>query len=132
MSDKQEIKVAILDLYNGIANQGMRGFNEILTRYKTQHNLNIGWQVFNVRESNQLPDASFDLYIASGGPGSPLSEEEEWDKSFLRLIDQIEAHNASDSPVKKHMLFVCHSFQLMCRKYPYGARHHSVYCLFTL
>lgn len=120
MTDKQEIKVAILDLYNGIANQGMRGFNEILKRYKATHNLNLTWQVFDVRKNNELPDLSFDAYISSGGPGSPLSEDEDWDKNYLNLIDQIEAYNKGDNGYKKHVLFVCHSFQLMCRKHGLG------------
>ena len=85
MSDKQQIKVAILDLYDGIANQGMRGFNEILNRYKTQHNIDLTWQVFNTRQKNELPDTSFDLYISSGGPGNPLSQDEEWDKNYFKL-----------------------------------------------
>ncbi len=36
-TDKPEIKVAILDFYNGIANEGMRGFREILDRYKVKN-----------------------------------------------------------------------------------------------
>lgn len=35
-------------------------------------------------------------------------------------MDQLEAINTSDAPQKKHALFVCHSFQLMCRKYRLG------------
>ena len=120
MTDKQEIKVAVLDLYDGIANQGMRGFNEILKRYKAVHNLNLTWQVFDVRKNNEIPDLSFDAYISSGGPGSPLSENEEWDKNYLNLIDRIETYNASNNGPKKHVLFVCHSFQLMCRKHNLG------------
>jgi GMP synthase-like glutamine amidotransferase len=62
----------------------------------------------------------FDIYISSGGPGSPIdSEGSEWEKKYFRLIDELEAHNLSD-PSKKHALFVCHSFQLMCRKYGLG------------
>ena len=120
MTDKQEIKVAILDLYNGIANQGMRGFNEILKRYKAAHNLNLTWQVFDVRKNNEVPDLSFDAYISSGGPGSPLSEDEEWDQNYIKLIDAIETYNTGDNGPKKHVFFVCHSFQLMCRKYQLG------------
>jgi hypothetical protein len=40
-TDKPEIRVAILDLYDGIANEGMRGFRDILERYKVKHNLNL-------------------------------------------------------------------------------------------
>jgi hypothetical protein len=72
LKDKPEIKVAILDLYNGIANEGMRGFQDILNRYKTKHDLNITYKIFDVRRGCEVPGLDFDIYISSGGPGSPL------------------------------------------------------------
>jgi GMP synthase-like glutamine amidotransferase len=119
-TDKPEVRVAILDLYDGVANEGMRGFRDILDRYRVQHNLDLSYQIFDVRRKGQVPDTSFDVYISSGGPGSPLdSEGTEWEKKYFRLIEKLEAHNKSD-PQKKHVFFVCHSFQLMCRKYGLG------------
>ncbi|MDB5288142.1 MAG: synthase [Mucilaginibacter sp.] len=120
-TDKPEIRVAILDLYDGIANEGMRGFRDILERYKVKHNLNLTYEVFDVRRKVQVPDINFDVYISSGGPGDPLvSEGTEWEKKYFQLIDKLEAHNQSSNPQKKHVLFVCHSFQLMCRRYGLG------------
>ncbi|RWY49304.1 type 1 glutamine amidotransferase [Mucilaginibacter gilvus] len=120
-TDKPKIKIAILDLYDGIANEGMRGFREILERYKAKHDLNLSYEVFDVRRKAQVPGTNFDAYISSGGPGSPIdSEGTEWEKKYFRLIDKLEAHNESDSTNKKHVFFVCHSFQLMCRKYGVG------------
>ncbi|WP_295720969.1 GMP synthase [Mucilaginibacter sp.] len=120
MTAKPEIKVAILDLYNGIANEGMRGFQDILNRYKAQHDLNITYKIFDVRRGCEVPGLDFDIYISSGGPGSPLDEGTEWEKKFFRLTDRLEDHNLSNTTDKKHGLFVCHSFQLMCRKYELG------------
>lgn len=120
MTAKPEIKVAILDLYDGIANEGMRGFQDILNRYKAQHDLNITYKIFDVRRGCEVPGLDFDIYISSGGPGSPLDEGTEWEKKFFRLTDRLEDHNLSNTTDKKHGLFVCHSFQLMCRKYELG------------
>lgn len=120
-TEKPEVKVAILDLYEGVANEGMRGFRHILERYKAQHNLNLTYQIFDVRLKGQVPDTSFNVYISSGGPGSPLdSEGTEWEKKYFRLIDKLEAHNKQEGTQKKHVFFVCHSFQLMCRRYGLG------------
>ncbi|MET3978532.1 GMP synthase-like glutamine amidotransferase [Mucilaginibacter sp. UYP25] len=120
-TDKPEVRVAILDLYEGVANEGMRGFRDILDRYKTKHGLELSYQTFDVRLKGQVPDTNFDLYISSGGPGSPLeSEGTEWEKKYFRLIDKLEAHNKQEGTQKKHVFFVCHSFQLMCRKYGLG------------
>jgi GMP synthase-like glutamine amidotransferase len=119
-TNKQQIKVAILDLYDGIANEGMRGFQEILQRYKAKNDLNLTFEIFDVRKKAEVPGAEFDIYISSGGPGNPLSENEVWDKKYMQLIDQLEVHNLSNNPQKKYGFFVCHSFQLLCRKYKLG------------
>lgn len=121
LNEQQEIKVAIIDLYNGIQNQGMRGFQDILNRYRDKHQLNLTYQVFDTRTKNELPGTDFDIYISSGGPGSPLdSETMPWDQNYMKLMDQLETINVSDAPQKKYGLFVCHSFQLMCRRYRLG------------
>jgi GMP synthase-like glutamine amidotransferase len=119
--DSAGLRIAIIDLYAGMPNQGMRGFQEILDRYKIKHNLNLTYQVFDTRGNNEIPGSDFDIYICSGGPGDPLSSvTEAWDIGFMALMDQLEAHNASAAPQKKHVLFVCHSFQMMCRRYKLG------------
>src|ERR1700712_494258 len=119
--DRQPIKVAILDLYNGIENEGMRGFSDILQRYKTKNELNLSVEVFDVRKKVEVPGTDFDIYISSGGPGDPLdSEGTEWEKKYFKLIDALEDHNLSNTAQKKYGFFVCHSFQLMCRKYKLG------------
>ncbi|GAB3938068.1 type 1 glutamine amidotransferase [Mucilaginibacter myungsuensis] len=121
MTQEAPIKVAILDLYAGMANQGMRGFKDILKRYREKHGLDLEYKVYDTRGANELPDTSYDIYICSGGPGDPLSSEaEDWDINFMKLVGDLEAHNASDATDKKHVFFVCHSFQMMCRRYKLG------------
>jgi GMP synthase-like glutamine amidotransferase len=100
----------------------MRGFQDILKRYKVKHQLNLNFEIFDVRKKCQVPEYNdFDIYIVSGGPGNPLDTEgTEWEKKYFNLIDDLEDHNLSNQPQKKHAFFVCHSFQLMCRKYGLG------------
>jgi len=120
-TEKTEIKVAIIDLYDNYPNQGMRNFVELVERYRDQHQVNLTYQIFDLRAKNEIPDTGFDVYISSGGPGSPIDTTgTEWERQYWNLIDAISAHNASDRPNKKHVLFVCHSFQLMCRRYKLG------------
>jgi GMP synthase-like glutamine amidotransferase len=120
-TDKQGIKVAVLDLYDGVANEGMRGFREILERYKTKNDLNLSYEVFDVRGKAEVPGTDFDIYISSGGPGSPIdSEGSDWENRYFNLVDKLEDHNLSNASQKKYGFFVCHSFQLMCRKYGLG------------
>lgn len=113
---KDTIRIAILDLYEGHDNQGMRCIRDIIHLYCTKSDLHFEVAEFDVRLASALPDLSFDIYISSGGPGSPLdSEKSEWEKKYFQWIQSLLDHNMSDATNKKHVLFICHSFQLACR-----------------
>ncbi|NML22146.1 GMP synthase [Pseudoflavitalea sp. G-6-1-2] len=116
-SDHKQIRIAILDLYEAQANEGMRCIRDILQQYSRLHQLELVWDEYEVRIKQQLPDLSYDLYISSGGPGSPVdSAGTEWENKYFDWIHTVEQYNQlpGNSP-KKHVLFICHSFQLACR-----------------
>jgi homoserine O-succinyltransferase/O-acetyltransferase len=116
---KRKIRVAILDLYEGQPNQGMRCLKEILQQHAQSCHLDLYWKDFDVRLKQEIPDLSFDIYISSGGPGSPLdTEHSEWERAYFSWLRSIEKFNVGASASeKKHVFFICHSFQLVCRHY---------------
>jgi homoserine O-succinyltransferase/O-acetyltransferase len=116
------IRIAILDLYNGQQNQGMRCLREILHHWSKQHGITIQLDEFNVRLQQQVPDTSYHIYISSGGPGSPLeSEGSDWEKVYLRWLEQIENwNNDQKEEIKKFVFFICHSYEIICRHYSLG------------
>ena len=122
MGDKNELKIAILDLYEGHANQGMRCIREIINQYSETNQINISWDEFDVRLKNEVPDLGYDLYISSGGPGSPLDTvDTDWEKEYFRWLRSVEKwNNDPANAIKKHIFFICHSFQLACRHYKIG------------
>lgn len=122
MVEQKNIRIAILDLYEGQANQGMRCIREILAQWAEQNRLQLVCDEFDVRLALEVPDTSYDIYISSGGPGSPLeSENSEWENKYFGWLRSIEAWNNSvDGFPKKHVFFICHSFQLACRYYKVG------------
>jgi len=114
---KTTLRVAILDLYEGQPNQGMRCLKEILEQFAANNQLQLTLETFDVRLKKQVPDLSFDIYISTGGPGSPLeSENSEWEKTYFGWLAKIEKQNASRG-AKKYVFLICHSFQLVCRQY---------------
>ena len=119
---KQGLRIAVLDLYNGVANQGMRCIREMLLQLRETQELEIDWDEFNVRQKNELPDLTYDIFISSGGPGSPLETEgAEWETVYFRWLQQIEQwNNEEQNTRKKYIFFICHSFQLACRYYKIG------------
>ena len=120
MSEQKDIKVAVIDMNNGFPNQGMRGIQELLQSYKQQSELNLTFDLFDLRKKGEIPDLSYDIFISSGGPGSPFDGEgQKWENDFFFLLDEIDGFNAKNKH-KKHAFLICHSFQLACRKYGLG------------
>ena len=119
---RQGLRIAVLDLYNGVANQGMRCIREMLLQLRETQERKIDWDEFNVRQKNELPDLTYDIFISSGGPGSPLETEgAEWETVYFEWLQQIEQWNIEkENTQKKYIFFICHSFQLACRHYKIG------------
>lgn len=113
------IRIAILDLYEGQPNQGMRCLREIINQWGEYHHLELVWDEFDVRQHRQVPDMSYDIYLSSGGPGSPLeSEGSEWESAYFSWLSAVENWNSNPAHTsKKFVFFICHSFQLICRHY---------------
>jgi len=116
------LRIAILDLYEGQPNQGMRCIRQILHEWSVANQVEISFDEFDVRQKLQVPDISYDIYISTGGPGSPLdSEGSEWEKAYFNWLQQIENWNSDASKInKKFVFFICHSFQIVCRHYGIG------------
>lgn len=121
-TNNKKIKIAILDLYEGAANQGMRCLQQIVDEWALKNNKDVQLDIFDVRLKLELPDLSYDAYISSGGPGSPMDTAGlEWDKKFMHWIKQVNNWNNDFSNYpKKHVFFICHSFQLACRHFKVG------------
>jgi homoserine O-succinyltransferase len=116
-TDKKTVRIAILDLYEGIANEGMRCIRQLIKQWSESNNIEIEKHEFDVRLKNELPDTSFDIYISSGGPGDPLGTRyEDWDIAWCRWLNEMQRWNDNPSHTqKKYIFFICHSFQLAAR-----------------
>lgn len=121
MDSENQIRIAILDLYEGVANEGMRGLRQLIEEFEADCHMMVRYQFFDVRQKSEVADLDFDVYISSGGPGSPLdSEGSLWERKFFGLMDDIREYNLQHPDKKKHVLLICHSFQVFCRYYGYG------------
>ena len=84
-TEKRAVRVAILDLYEGAPNQGMRCIRTILKEWSEANDLDLHTDEFDVRLQNKVPDTSYDIYISTGGPGDPLiTRFDDWDISWCR------------------------------------------------
>lgn len=118
----KKIRIAILDLYDGQQNEGMRCIREMLVRMHTDHHQSLEWKEFEVRNKQELPSLEFDIYLSSGGPGSPLeSEGKTWENAYFKWLSNLVAWNKTANNInKKYAFFICHSYQLACRYFGLG------------
>jgi homoserine O-succinyltransferase len=108
-----QIQIAVLDMYNGEPNQGMRCLIDIINRF----NQIATFQIFDIRGKCEFPIIEkFDIYISTGGPGNPLEGDGNWDLKYYDFIDSLSELN-KEQAVKKHVLFICHSFQMACKHF---------------
>ncbi len=119
---KNTTRIAILDLYEGAENQGMRCIRELINQWSDENKIDVIFEEFEVRINQEVPDLSFDAYISTGGPGSPIDTEgSDWEKVYFNWLKKIEAfNNVEENYIKKKVFFICHSFQLACRHYNIG------------
>ena len=108
------VKIAVLDMNNGHANEGMRCILQLIRNVQGNDHAEVAFDIFNVRAENQLPGLEYDIYVSSGGPGSPMESDEPWEKPYFELIDQLFAWNRRNKR-KKFVFLICHSFQLVVR-----------------
>ena len=101
-------------MYNNFPNEGMRCIHQLLRRAEAENAVEFEIDTFNVRAEAAVPGLGYDFYISTGGPGSPLASDEPWEARYFAFIDALLAHNAGRE-TKKHLLLICHSFQLVSR-----------------
>lgn len=101
------LRLAILDLYNGIPNQGMRCIRELVEQFADQ----VEYDEFDVRVDGAVPSLEYDIYISSGGPGDPREVDGDWYAAWTGWLDGVLEFNKT-SERKKYVFFICHSFQM--------------------
>lgn len=118
----EKIKIAILDLYNGSPNQGMRSIKNIIEEQAIALNLPFEYHVYDVRAKDEVPSLShYDIYISSGGPGSPFEGEGHlWENRYFHWLESLWNFNEQNHEQKKYAFFICHSFQMISRFFKVG------------
>lgn len=111
---KRALRIAILDMNNNVPNQGLRCIKAHVEHFLSKDGDQNTYKVFDVRAKNELPEiANFDIFISSGGPGSPLPEGHEWESLYGSFLDELLAHNEKNEQ-KKYLFLICHSFLIAC------------------
>ncbi|MEM8485611.1 MAG: GMP synthase [Bacteroidota bacterium] len=116
------MRVALIDLYNGEPNLGIQAIKDLVNRWgKRELDTSLQLDHFETRKTGDVPDLSYDAYLLSGGPGSPFDGEgTAWETAYFELVGALWQHNKQSQSDPKYALFICHSFQMMCRHFGLG------------
>ena len=98
----KHIKAALIDLYNNEENLGIKAIEDLLTDFDRKVNgQSFTHKTFETRYKAEVPDLSFDIFISSGGPGSPFEGEGTvWEKKYFNLLEKLWNHNQSNDRKK--------------------------------
>ena len=134
---KGAINIAVIDLYDGQPNQGLRSLRDLLQQAGgNRPETGQAFKFFEARSRGELPDTNYDIFISSGGPGSPYDGQGlSWEKNYFNLLNRIYTHNQNCNPLKKYVFFICHSFQMMVRFFDLAEvvkRHSKAFGIFTV
>jgi GMP synthase-like glutamine amidotransferase len=116
-------RLCIVDMNDGHVNQAMRCFRSIATRFfRRIHATNPGvaCELVEVSPRNTEDDipSNCDLYLSSGGPGSPFDGDgKAWPTRYYRFLDDI-VDSAEEGGHDQRALFaVCYSFEMIIRHF---------------
>ena len=114
------VKICLVDMNNGYANQSTRCFKRIVDAFTARiHELNPNLPVLfshvQPRNKGELPELDTDIVLSSGGPGSPFDGwEDAWSVGYRKYLDYIIEQNALSPEDSPKLFAVCYSFELAC------------------
>lgn len=139
----QPLRVCLVDMNNGHVNQAMRCLRGIVGQFfqkAQQHNPTLQVELSEVspRDTGERIPRTADLYIGSGGPGSPFEGEgTEWSKDFGEFCDGLVTSHQGPAEAHRSIFAICYSFELVvmhfgvCEVAPRSERKFGVMPIYT-
>jgi len=137
------LRVGVVDMNAGHQNQAIRCLGVLIDQLAARVRLvNPGLSVERVhvspRDKNEKPPTDCDLYLCSGGPGSPYDGDgEAWVDEFSEFLDDVVDDNAAHYGRGKGALAVCYSYEMAVRHFgvaevaPRASRKFGVMPIYT-
>ena len=81
------VKVAVMDMNNNVENQGLGHICRLLESSNLKYaNQQVHYKVYDIRHKVEIPTSDYDIYISTGGPGSPFDGEgKQWEIEYFQL-----------------------------------------------
>jgi GMP synthase-like glutamine amidotransferase len=126
----EPLRVSLVDMNNGVANEAIRCFRRILTAFTARvraanPRLTIHLEHVQPRNLGELPPHHVDLFVSSGGPGSPHEGwSQRWCTGYRHFLDWMmdAAVHRPDAPPAGFL--VCHSYELAVQHFGFAHMRH--------
>ncbi len=138
MPHRSRLRVCLVDMNNGFANQATRCFRRLVDSFTAQvreknPTLDVAFKHVQPRNLNELPDHDTDLVLASGGPGAPTDGyDDPWCTGYRKFLDHIVDRNLATPATAPQMFVVCHSFELATLHFAVAKMEKRASCKFGL
>lgn len=122
-SGPRPLRVCLIDMNNGHPNQAMRCLRLLVSRFHehirtTNPGIDIQLVQVSPRDKGERAPDDCDLYLASGGPGSPYDGDgQQWLTDFEHFLDAVVEDNLVRGPAARALFGVCYSFEIIVRHY---------------
>jgi homoserine O-succinyltransferase len=122
----KRLTVCLIDMNAGVDNEAMRCFRAIVSAFLARVrgvNPELEPVVKHVQPRNlgELPPAQCDLYLSTGGPGSPFDGyDEPWCTGYRRFLDGIVDEATVRGDLSRSALVICHSFEIAIEHFAFA------------
>jgi homoserine O-succinyltransferase len=137
------VRLCIIDMNNGHENQAMRCLRSIARQFHAHvqaYNPGLEMQLTSVspRDKGEVPPTDCDLYLSSGGPGSPFDGDgQRWVADYSHFLDGVVDEATAKGPASRAVFAVCYSFEMAVRHFkiaqiaPRATRKFGVMPIYT-
>lgn len=117
------LRVCLIDMNQGHVNQAMRCFRGLVGGFfervqRANPNLPCDLVEVSPRDTNATVPREADLYLGSGGPGSPYDgDDQPWFGDFAAFVDEVVESASGPAATRKALFGVCYTFELLVRHF---------------
>lgn len=124
---QRPLRVCIVDMNNAHVNQAMRCLRGIVGHFfdrvrETNPGLQCELSEVSPRDTNHPVPRDRDLYLSSGGPGSPFDGDGSlWTEDYSRFLDGLVDSAERGGAERRAIFAICYSFEMVVRHFQLAA-----------
>jgi homoserine O-succinyltransferase/O-acetyltransferase len=117
------LRLCIVDMNDGHVNQAMRCFRGIAAQFfdrVKEQNPDLACELVEVspRNTGNVIPRDCDLYLSSGGPGSPFDGDGlPWVHDYASFLDGVAESAAAGGEEQRSLFAICYSFEMAVRHF---------------